>query len=259
MPWPLDPYPGHSPRDAVVNANLNFFSVNVEIYGWSTGSLLFVALLLFGRGARSIDFAMVFTIVAVIGALSFYWFSGGPDFGARYWYLTIVPLAALSARGIEFLKEVLERAGPKGAPDGARLHLAVVILCGLTLVNYLPWRAIDKYFHYLGMRPDIGRLGEEYDFRESLVFVRGDRFPDYMAAALYNPIDLSSASPLFVWDRGPALRARLLEAYPKRRVWVVNGPTITGRGFQVVQRPTFRPSKDKRPAESRTTSRSTHR
>ena len=23
LPWPLDPYPGHSPRDAVVNANLN--------------------------------------------------------------------------------------------------------------------------------------------------------------------------------------------------------------------------------------------
>ena len=254
LPWQLDPYPGHGLRDVVVNTNLNLFSVNVELHGWSIGSLLFVAVLLFARGARGSDFPMMFTIVAVMGALSFYWFSGGPDFGARYWYLTIVPLAALSARGIEFLKEVLERAVPQGALDGARVHLAVVVLCGLTLINYLPWRAIDKYFHYLGMRPDIGLLSEEYDFRESLVFVRGGRFPDYMAAALYNPIDLSSASTLYVWDRGPALRARLIEAYPKRQVWVVNGPTVTGRGFQVVQRPRFRPSRGKGSAKSGATS-----
>ena len=254
LPWQLDPYPGHGLRDVMVNTNLNLFSVNVELHGWSIGSLLFVALFLFARGARGSDFAMVFAIVAVIGALSFYWFSGGPDFGARYWYLTIVPLAVLSARGMEFLKEVLERAVPHGALDGARVHLAVAILCGLTLINYLPWRAIDKYFHYLGMSPAMGLLSEEYDFRESLVFVRGDRFPDYMAAALYNPIDLSSASTLFVWDRGPALRARLIEAYPKRQVWVVNGPTVTGRGFQVVQRPRFRPSKGKGSAKSGATS-----
>ena len=172
FPWQMDPYPGHGLRDVVVNTNLNLFSVNVELFGWSIGSLLVVALLLFGRGGRGADFGMVFTIVAVIGALSFYWFSGGPDFGARYWYLAIVPLTALTARGIEFLKELLERSGPQGAPDGTRIHLAVVTLCGLTLVNYLPWRAIDKYFHYLGMRPEIGRLAEEYDFRESLVLVR---------------------------------------------------------------------------------------
>ncbi len=256
LPWQLDPYPGHGLRDVVVNTNLNLSSVNVELYGWSVGSLLFVALLLFARGARGSDFGMMFTIVAVTGALSFYWFSGGPDFGARYWYLTIVPLAALSARGIEFLKEVLERDSPRGALDGARLHLAVLVLCGLTLANYLPWRAIDKYFHYLGMRPDIPLLSEEYDFRESLVFVRGDRFPDYMAAASYNPIDLSSASALFVWDRGPELRARLVEAYPERRVWVVNGPTVTGRGFEVVQRPRFQPSTGKGSAKAGETSTS---
>ena len=196
---------------------------------------------------------------APLSPVGLYWFSGGPDFGARYWYLTIVPLAALSARGIEFLKEVLERAVPHGALDGARLHLAVVILCGSTLINYLPWRAIDKYFHYLGMSPGMSLLSEEYDFRESLVFVRGDRFPDYMAAALCNPIDLSSASTLFVWDRGPALRARLIEAYPKRQVWVVNGPTVTGRGFQVVQRPRFRPSRGKGSAKSGATSTAARR
>ena len=160
---------------------------------------------------------------------------------------------------MSFSKSCWSDPVPKALQTAPRIHLAVVILCGLTLVNYLPWRAIDKYFHYLGMRPEIGRLAQEYDFRESLVLVRGDRFPDYMAAALYNPIDLGSASTLYVWDRGPALRSRLLEAYPQRRVWVVNGPTITGRGFRVVQRPTFRPSKDKRRAESKAATTSGNR
>ena len=38
--WALDPYPGHSPLEAVINAGLNAFSVNIELFGWSTGSLL---------------------------------------------------------------------------------------------------------------------------------------------------------------------------------------------------------------------------
>jgi hypothetical protein len=38
--WPLDPNPGHSPVDALINANLNSSSLNAELFGWSTGFLL---------------------------------------------------------------------------------------------------------------------------------------------------------------------------------------------------------------------------
>ena len=33
--WPIDPYPGHSPIESLINANLNISSVNFELFGWA--------------------------------------------------------------------------------------------------------------------------------------------------------------------------------------------------------------------------------
>ncbi|MBI4589077.1 MAG: glycosyltransferase family 39 protein [Candidatus Rokubacteria bacterium] len=228
--WPLDPFPGHGPLDAVVNANLNTFSLNTELFGWSTGSLVFVFLLVFSGGTRGSDYLMLATIAAVVLAHSFYWYSGGPDFGARYWYLVLVPSVTLTARGIQHLEGA-------SAGNAARVRLAACGLCLLTLVNYVPWRAIDKYHHYLGMRPDIRRLATERGFGKSLVLIRGKRHPDYASAAVYNPMDLTADAPVYAWDRGPAVRAQLLNAFADRPVWIVNGPSFTRRGFQVLEGP----------------------
>jgi hypothetical protein len=250
--WALDPYPGHGWRDVVVNSNLNLTSINFELLGWSGGSLLFIALLIFAGAARGRDYLMLATIAAVFVAHIFYWFSGGPDFGARYWYLMIVPCVALTVRGIQFLEEKLDRdAGPSllspqpGQTEvrpafslqGARVVVLALSCCALTLVNYFPWRAIDKYHHYLGMRPDILRLARQYDFGKSLVLIRGERFPDYASAAVYNPLDLRAAAPVYAWDRNPEVRARALSAYADRTVWIIEGPSITGAGFKVVEGP----------------------
>ena len=235
LPWPLDPYPGHGLRDVLVNINLNLSSLTTELYGWSIGSLLPAALLLFSGRARAVDWVMLSCFGIVVAALSFYWFSGGPDFAARYWYLGLIPLVALTARGIEALEASLRKhtSTPKALAGPV---LATLILVSFTLVNYLPWRATDKYFHYLGMRPDIAVLQERYDFDRSLVLIRGERFPDYMAAVVFNPPEVNSESrTIYAWDRGPEVRERLRAAYPDRRIWVVNGPTITGRGFEVLE------------------------
>jgi hypothetical protein len=265
MGWPLDPFPGHGPLDALVNANLNTFSLNIELFGWSTGSLILIALLVFGGAWRKSDYLMLAVIAAVFVVHIFYWYSGGPDFGARYWYLMLIPCVALTVRGIQFLMSALE-SGPTGAKsgerraksreqraesrglnstlyalgstlEGARVTVAVLSLCLLTLVNYFPWRAIDKYHHYLGMRPDIRTLAKEYGFGKSLVLVRGNGFPDYASAAAYNPVDLRADAPVYAWDRSPEARAQLLEAYPDRPVWIVNSPSMTHRGFEVVGGP----------------------
>jgi 4-amino-4-deoxy-L-arabinose transferase-like glycosyltransferase len=47
----LDPFPGHGLRDVIVNTGVNVFSLNIELLGWATGSLLPVALLLCCGGA----------------------------------------------------------------------------------------------------------------------------------------------------------------------------------------------------------------
>jgi hypothetical protein len=113
----------------------------------------------------------------------------------------------------------------------------MVVLVLMALTNFFPWRALDKYRHYLQMRADIPVLAARHNFGKSLVLVRGERHPDYSSAAVYNPIDLKAAQTIYAWDRNPAVRHHVLEAYPGRPVWIVEGPTITGAGFRVAAGP----------------------
>lgn len=230
----LDPFPGHGAKDVVVNAALNTAQTNVELLGWPVGAVVLVSLALILRGAkpRRSDWWFLAAIAAVVGAHSFYWFSGGPDFGARYWYLIIVPCCALLARGIGRVDEAL---GPAYPPATARS--VALLLMASTLLVFVPWRGIGKYRHYRGMRPDVRRLARQHEFGRSLVLVRGARHPDYASAAVYNPIDLHADAPVYVWDASPEIRAALLRAYPDRPVWILDGPSLTGGAYGVVAGP----------------------
>ena len=225
--WPIDPNPGHSPLDALINANLNTFSLNTDLFGWTTGSLIFIAMFLCSRATSHSDRLMMAVMAVVFAAHFFYYFSGGPDFGARYWFLMAVPLIALTVRGIEWLAQA---AGP-------RVFVAVLVLSAMAVVDYFPWRAIDKYYRYLDMRPDIRELASTHAFDGGLVLIRGRRGPDYGSAAVENPVDLTSPAPIYAWDRSAEVRAALLRAFPNRPVWIVEGPTITKAGYRVVQGP----------------------
>jgi hypothetical protein len=227
--WPLVPFPGHSPLGSAVNALLNAASLNVELFGWSAGSLLFVALLVAGRGLRKPDYLMLAAIAATFGVHIFYWFSGGPDFGPRYWFLMLVPCIALTARGVQFLSG--------SSLGGARVLASVAALSMVTLISFIPWRALDKYHHYLGMRPDLAALAEQHDFGRSLVLIRGDEQPDYASAAIYNPIDFHADVPVYARERDPRVRAELVQAYADRPIWIVVGPTITHGPFEIVAGP----------------------
>jgi len=234
MGWGIDPFPGHSPRDALINAHLNTFSINIELLGWSIGSLLLLGLMVFAGKLRRSDYLMLAVIAVIFGLHFFYYFSGGPDFGARYWFLMILPLIALSARGLELLATKLNAASPGG---GTRLLAVALALAVMVTVNYLPWRAIDKYHNFRGMRPDIRYLADTYDFGRSLVLIQGEGHPDYVSAAVYNPLDLQADAPIYAWDRSPEVRQQVLAAYPDRPVWLVDGPAVTGGKFRVTAGP----------------------
>lgn len=237
MGWGIDPYPGHSPRDAMINANLNTASINEEMLGWGIGSLLIAAVMVFSGTLRRSDYLMLGVIVAIFTPHFFYYFSGGPDFGARYWFLMIIPGVALTARGIQFLEKKFQSNSFGLSNASSWATAAVVVLSLLALVNYFPWRSLDKYHDFRGMRPDVRVLAHEYNFGKSLVLVRGDRHPDYASASIYNPLDLQADVPIYAWDRSPEVRTKVLEAYADRPVWLVDGPTITHGGYQVVEGP----------------------
>lgn len=230
--WALDAYPGHTPFEAVLNALLNGFSVNVELHGWGIGSLWAIALAAWSSRRYPADKACCVAIATVLGFYSLYYYHGGPEFGARYWYQMLLPLVVLSVRGIEQMESL---------GDSDRVLAGAILLTSLTIVIYLPWRMLDKYPHFLGMRPDVRQLAQEFKFGRSLVLIRGDRHPDYASAAIYNPLDLRPESsenvPIYAWDRDEAVHQQLLSTYADRPVWVLDGPTRTGSGFKVVQGP----------------------
>jgi hypothetical protein len=234
MGWQLDPYPGHGPIDALINTNLNVSALNAELLGWWIGSFLAIgALFAFGKAKQS-DRLMIAVIAAIYLLHFFYYFSGGPDFGARYWFLMIIPLIVLTARGIAALASKLTELGPNA---GTRVYMAAGALTLLTLVLFIPWRAVDKYQNFRGMTPDIRRLANDFQFGKSLVLIQGNQHPDFDSAFIYNSPDLMGDGPVYAWDRDAATRQKLLAVYADRPVWIVRSPSLTGGGYEVVGGP----------------------
>jgi hypothetical protein len=211
--------------------------LNFELFGWACGSLLFSFLMLvWGRVRR--DGLMWAWILLVWVAMSLYWFSGGPDFGPRYWAQVMVPVTVLTLRGAQ---AVAGRLGMYITPELAqqRVFGLVAIASLLALVNVLPWRSLDKYHNYRGIRPDVRALQSENDFGRSLVLVRGPSWPDYASAATFNPptYDRDAAGTIYARDLDQQSRERLRRYYADRPVWVLAGPSETGNEFLILEKP----------------------
>ena len=225
----IDPFPGHGLPDVVLNSYLNTFAMNIELFGWVTGSLLLVFILFLSGKAKGVDYRLFLVVLVVAGLHALYWFSGGPDYGARYWFLMLLPVIALSVRGACVIGVRL----PDRHFGMAQVVIAMLALSVASMSTFMPWRSIDKYFHYNNMRPDIRRLAQAYDFSNSLVLVSGNRFDDYMSAAVYNTPLLGQGSAVYAWNRNPEIRTALVKTFSNRNIWLVDGPTVTGAGFRV--------------------------
>jgi len=227
--WPgLDPLPGHGAADVIINALLNLFQLNTELFGWACGSLGLVVWALVQRRVRGIELFMWLGILAVVGLHSLFWFSGGPDFGARYWFLVIVPCTALAASGFRSIE------GAEPSQQGRTLA-AVGALSLATLVTFYPWRAVDKYDHYRGMSGDGGAvLANAPAAAGGLILVSGERFPGFASMAAYNPVDVNaSVGTIIAWDRDADTRAALLAAYRGRPVWRLLAPRASGGAWSL--------------------------
>jgi 4-amino-4-deoxy-L-arabinose transferase-like glycosyltransferase len=222
----LDALPGHGPIDVAMNTNHNLHLVQFELLGWMCGSLVLVFVPALWREWRR-DALWWGIVLAICGGLNIYWFSGGPDFGARYWYAAFVPLLVLVWRGAETLAAHFEE------PEARARVWALAALATLSgVLNVVPWRSLDKYKNYRGTRADIGRLAAQHHFGRALVFVRSRQWPDYACAVPYLPprFDREAPGPLYVQDLGPALNEKVVRYYSDRPVWVLDGPTKSRGG-----------------------------
>ncbi len=230
----LDPFPGHGLRDVLVNSQICSSQLQTELFGWGAGSLwLALGLYLLGR-ARKLDAWLVLWVFAVIASQSLYWFSGGPDFGARYWYTAIIPLVIASARGLLELDELARAA----AVQRRRPWSSAVLLMSVTaLVLFIPWRALDKYYHFRTLQPGMRELLASRDFGKSLLVVRGNERPDYASAINETPIDPQSDGTLIFWGRDADTERQVLGAYPDRPAYIIDGPSRAGGVYRVVAGP----------------------
>ena len=220
--WPhIDPLPGHGALDVIVNANRNLFMANVEMFGWLFGSLgLAVLALLLGKWRRE-DALFVVIIAATMAGHSFYWFSGGPDIGARYWYQLFIPAVVLTARGAQLLQQRLRQLGGNLERAAPRVPLFVATACVIALLTFVPWRGVSKYVRYRGLSGDVRRLAQTHDFGRALVLIQAQDISDYASGFVLNPRTLDDDRAIYVTDAGAESIAAVRRAFPDRPMWVV--------------------------------------
>ncbi|MCA9323178.1 MAG: hypothetical protein KDB53_20725 [Planctomycetes bacterium] len=221
----LDPFPGHGARDVLINTNQNLYHLNFELFGISLGSLLLLALALrHARWSRLDRAALAFLALMALG-YNLYWFSGGPDFGARYWFLMIVPMLWLSMRGAQCLAAGLTA----DSGDRSRLFVVGLLLATVTLTVFVPWRIETKYRGYRGFHAGYHKLRASGQLDGAIVAVEVDEDVDFATAFLLNdPLGPESA-PLVARVRTPDDLERLKKAYPDRRLVHLIGPSRSGR------------------------------
>jgi hypothetical protein len=218
--WRNDLQPGHSPLEAALNGNRNGYLLNLELFGWSFGSLAaVVALLIWGRVGGA-DLFVGSIAVAIVLGLSLYWY-GGTDFGPRYWYQVVSPLALLTARGLQSMAE-WPWPGVTREVIAGRFSVAVGVATVAALLVFLPWRAATKYYHYRGMGGAVAAIARTGSFANALVFVAGAAdgapFSRYSNAAVFNPPVLDKPGPIFARDLGADSRRRIACAFSGRIV-----------------------------------------
>ena len=216
----LDPIPGHGFIDIIINGHQNTYYSGFELFGWGFGSLVFAASFVLWRNWRREDLMFLLIPFVIIGIHSFYWFSGGPDFGARYWYQILIPLVVLTVRGIQELQCRWAKSGADSL-NAVRVAGFVALATLVAFTNFMPWRSLGKYYRYRGMSADIARLATKCEFQRDLVFIEDEE--DYSAAFVWNPPSLDSAQTIYARYPGMERIATVSQKFPDRSVRIVTG------------------------------------
>lgn len=223
----VDIWPGHSLPEALIQGQFNLRALNIELFGWSIGSLAFAFVhLIWGRLSRA-DWCMVAVIAVTVCAYGLYWFNGGFYIGPRYWFMALWPALFLSARGLQTAAGVLHRRGMADARE--RVSALVLLLSVTAMISFLPWRATMRYWEFRGFHDGYRALMQTGAFDRSLVFVRhGDDVSEFGSAFMLNTPDLSG--PIFLKDRGAAKNAAIAAQYPGRTAVFVDGEAMKRKG-----------------------------
>ena len=209
----LDIAPGHSVFEGVMNTAQSLAMIDMDFFGWGIGSLVLVWLGLALRRPDRATVGFLILIAVVAGALFLYWAPGTFYIGARYWFLMIFPLAAISALGFFALQQRLVAGGLAPRAPWAVL----TVLCLFSLAVYSPWQISQ---HYRGFRGSTDAVRAAHFPGDALVFVD---IPDYGSALFLNDPYLRDGRPIYLRDLGPEVNAAAAAALPERTIHYLEG------------------------------------
>ena len=151
-----------------------------------------------------------------------YWAGNVLLLGPRYWYEATPFLALLTARGAVALADAL--VGRVG--DAGRIVVTALLAAGIgfSLFHFLP-RQIAPLASYSDVEPKLRDRLAIADPGPALVLVRIDHFLSFNEAfALEDPF--LQGRLLFARDRGAHANARLIAAFPGRRLLTWDGERL---------------------------------
>lgn len=211
----VDIWLGHSLPEALIQAQFNLKSMNVELLGWTIGSLaLLYVHLIWGRITR-LDWCMLALIGATAAAYGFYWFNGGFYIGPRYWFMALWPALFLVARGLQTMVMIMYRMSDKARGGVVSI---IMLLCIATVGVFMPWRGLAKYWEFRGFNADYRAVAASGAMpSNALVFVKDGDMGEYGSAFMLNMPDLTGR--IFLKDQGPEMNARIVSHFDGRPVW----------------------------------------
>jgi hypothetical protein len=162
-----------------------------------------------GRWSR-FDGAMLAVALVTIVTVAFYWFAGSFYIGPRYWFLAAFPAVYLSARGLAWLSDAAP--GKRG-----QIGAAFLVLCAVSLLVFLPWRAVTKYHEYENVHPSMRVAAANDRFGNAIVLVT-DRGDPASYLVLNDPWMRDPGAPIFLKDLGGAQAEAIRAAFPGRKV-----------------------------------------
>ena len=236
----VDPWPGHGPLEALLNAHQNLHEVNNSLLGWGGASLTFTLIyFIWGRWTR-FTAALAVICGAVLLLYSLYWYYGGYFIGARYWFMMLIPLLIFTALGIQTAANLGARIWPSGE-SGARIGLNVALLGLTSLLIYASWIATNRYPGANDYHADYRKLAGSAAFENALVFINLEKGhfddPEYGSAFWLNDFHPEATTPLFARDLGPDRVLSLAQAYPDRVIYFVDGRSTTVEKVTITRGP----------------------
>jgi hypothetical protein len=116
----------------------------------------------------------------------------------------------------------------------------ISVLVLITLVVFIPWRAVARYKDYRGFHADYVRLEKSLD-PNALVFVKSSEIADFDSAFIRNSPRQSERHPIFAADLGAEANQKLIAAFPSRPVYYVTGRSVGDGPTRVVSGPIWPP------------------